>query len=170
MTLTTNLGTLAVEIDVEKVPCTAASFTFLASKAYFDNTTCHRLVTKPLAILQCGDPSGTGSGGPGYRFDDENLPEVLRQGAPTDRTVLYPAGTLAMANYGADTNGSQFFIVYEDTVLPADHPVVGSLSEGIELVRRVAAGGVIACDSRGPDDGVPKTTLSITTLRMSQAG
>src|SRR5205085_1699124 len=104
--LTTNRGVITLRLDATAAPCTVNSFTFLASKHYFDSTSCHRLTTAGIFVLQCGDPTGTGAGGPGYRFADENL-----------RGATYPAGTVAMANAGPGTNGSQFFLVYADTTL-----------------------------------------------------
>ena len=116
MTVTTNQGTIRIQVDTAKAPCTAASLTYLASLNFFDNSMCHRLsiadststdTTSNMYILQCGDPSGTGTGGPDYYVADENL--------PTDKSPAYPEGTVAMANSGPNTNGSQFFLVYEDT-------------------------------------------------------
>ena len=96
--ISTNRGVITATLDGSNTPCTANSFTSLAKQGYFDGTTCHRLTTQGIFVLQCGDPTGTGSGGPGYAFDDELTGQET-----------YPAGTLAMANSGQDTNGSQFF-------------------------------------------------------------
>jgi peptidyl-prolyl cis-trans isomerase B (cyclophilin B) len=159
MTLTTTVGVVKVAVDDEKAPCTAASFTHLAGKKYFDNSPCHRLTTEGIFVLQCGDPSGTGTGGPSYRFDEENL--------PTDRRPTYPEGTVAMAKGGPGTNGSQFFIVYKDTELPADYTVFGRVTEGLDLVKQVAAAGVTPADPSQPGDGAPKKAVKISSLTMS---
>ena len=158
MTITTNLGVIAVTIDDAKVPCTAASFTYLASKRFFDNTPCYRLTTTDIFVLQCGDPTGTGSGGPAYQFDDENLPSVTHP--------PYPRGVLAMANAGPNTNGSQFFIVYGDSDLPPNYAVVGTVVRGLDIVDTVAAGGVVP-STDSPNEGPPKTPVTVTSLTMS---
>jgi peptidyl-prolyl cis-trans isomerase B (cyclophilin B) len=162
MTITTNVGTIDVTVDTAHAPCTAASFTYLASKKFFDNTPCHRLTTQGIYVLQCGDPSGTGSGGPSYQFADENL--------PTDKRPAYPAGTVAMANAGAGTNGSQFFIVYKDIdQLPPNYTVWGKVTKGLDVVQKVADGGVNPSDPSNPGDGAPKTKVTIQSLTVSPA-
>lgn len=129
LTIKTNRGDIVATFDADNAPCTVSSFVSLAKQGYFDGTKCHRLV--PGFVLQCGDPSATGSGGPGYSFADE---------LSGDET--YPAGTLAMANSGADTNGSQFFIVLEDADLPASYTVFGSVDDvGLKVAREIAAEG-----------------------------
>jgi peptidyl-prolyl cis-trans isomerase B (cyclophilin B) len=160
MTITMNVGTVEAQVDTAHAPCTAASFTYLASKGFFDNTPCHRLTTSGIYVLQCGDPSGTGTGGPSYEFADENL--------PTDKRPAYPTGTLAMANAGAGTNGSQFFIVYKDIdQLPPNYTVWGKVTKGLDVVQKVADGGVDPTDPSNPDDGKPKTTTTIQSLTVS---
>jgi len=148
MSIDTNQGVIEVELDTTKAPCTSASFTHLAAEGYFDGSSCHRLTTEGIFVLQCGDPSATGMGGPGYSFANENEPEDTagdltdEQAAAGERPEPnYPAGTIAMANSGPDTNGSQFFIVYEDTYLPADYTIFGQITEGLDLVRAVAEAG-----------------------------
>ena len=118
VTATLDLSGTPIRIDLDRAatPCAVASFESLARQGWFDKTSCHRLSTTGIFILQCGDPSGTGSGGPGYTFDDELT------GAET-----YPAGTVAMANAGADTNGGQFFLVFADSPLPAKYTVLGRM-------------------------------------------
>jgi peptidyl-prolyl cis-trans isomerase B (cyclophilin B) len=129
LTITTNRGDITATFTPDAAPCTVGSFVSLASQGYFDDTTCHRLV--PGFVLQCGDPSGTGSGGPGYSFADE---------LSGDET--YPAGTLAMANSGPDTNGSQFFIVLDEADLPPSYTVFGSVdAAGLKVAQDIAADG-----------------------------
>lgn len=146
LTMKTNRGTFALTLDAEAAPCTVNSFASLAEQGYFDGTKCHRLV--PGFVLQCGDPSATGSGGPGYSFEDE---------LSGDET--YPAGTLAMANSGPDTNGSQFFIVLDDAELPAAYTVFGTVDEaGLEAARAIAEEG------NGPDGVAPKSDVVIASV------
>ena len=118
--MSTNRGDIGIQLDNGKAPCTVNSFASLAQQGYFDGTACHRLTTTPqLGVLQCGDPSGTGAGGPGYRFANEYPTNQYRLSDPALKTpVMYPRGTLAMANKGSGTNGSQFFLVYADSMLP----------------------------------------------------
>lgn len=145
MAMGTSLGELVITIDNAKAPCTAASFDHLAGRDFFDDTKCHRLTTEGIFVLQCGDPAGTGRGGPTYQYDNEYVPddtaEDLSQGGQPEPN--YPAGSVAMANSGVDTNGSQFFIVYKDTYLPPDYTVFGELTIGLELVTEVADGGAV---------------------------
>lgn len=145
VTMTTSAGPIGLTLDPAAAPCTVNSFVSLAEQGYFDNTPCHRLVTSPgLQVLQCGDPSGTGSGGPGYGFDTE-YPETAY--APNDpalaRAVVYPRGTIAMANTGQPgSNGSQFFLVYEDSQLPPAYTIFGTIDEaGLATIEKVAAAG-----------------------------
>lgn len=153
-TITTNLGTLDLTLDADKTPCTVNSFMSLAKQGYFDSTSCHRLTTRGIYVLQCGDPTGTGAGGPGYSFKDE------LSGQET-----YPAGTLAMANAGADTNGSQFFIVYADTPLPPAYTVFGSVGpDGVSLVKKVAKAGTDNANGQG--DGAPTTAVQIQSVSI----
>ncbi len=116
-------------MDNGKTPCTVNNFTSLAKQGFFDNTNCHRLTTSAeLGVLQCGDPTGTGTGGPGYRFPNEYPTNQYRLTDPALKTpVLYPRGTLAMANSGPGTNGSQFFLVYKDSQLPPTYTVFGTI-------------------------------------------
>jgi peptidyl-prolyl cis-trans isomerase B (cyclophilin B) len=149
-TVATTAGDLAVTLDADRAPCTVNSFLSLAAQKYFDDTECHRLTTEGIFVLQCGDPTGTGSGGPGYSFADE-----------LDGSETYPAGTLAMANSGPDTNGSQFFVVYDDSSLPPDYTVFGQLDEkSTKTVADLAAKGT---DS-GAGDGAPKEKVTITEV------
>mgnify|MGYP003662049212 CR=1 FL=1 len=151
-TLQTTAGNLPLTLDAGRTPCTVGSFVSLAEQGYYDNSPCHRLTTEGIFVLQCGDPSGTGMGGPGYSYADE-----------LDGAETYPAGTVAMANAGPDTNGSQFFLVYEDTELPAAYTVFGMLSpEGLAVVRQIAAAGA----EGGAADGAPATPVTITAVSL----
>ena len=150
--LQTSAGDIPLTLTADRTPCTVGSFVSLAEQQYFDDTPCHRLTTQGIFVLQCGDPSGTGTGGPGYRFGDE-----------LDGSETYPAGTVAMANAGPGTNGSQFFLVYEDTELPPNYTVFGSLTpEGLEVVRTIAADGT----ATGGGDGAPATPVTITGVTI----
>jgi peptidyl-prolyl cis-trans isomerase B (cyclophilin B) len=158
MTVTTNVGVVEIQVDTAHAPCAASSFTHLASKKFFDNTPCHRMTTQGIFVLQCGDPSGTGTGGPSYEFAEENL--------PTGKRPAYPAGTVALAKTQAPaSSSSQFFIVYKDTELSADYTVLGKVTKGLDVVQRVADAGVD--DANGPGDGGPKTKVTIQSLTMS---
>jgi len=121
-------------MDAEAAPRTVNSFAFLAGEDYFDHTPCHRLA-EDIRILQCGDPQGTGSGGPGYSLPDENLDD------PDVAGGTYPAGTVAMANSGPDTGGSQFFLSYEDSPLSNAYTPFGTVTEGMDVLRKIAAAG-----------------------------
>jgi len=138
----TNQGVITVKMLTTVTPCTTWSFRFLASRGYFNGTHCHRLTEQQIFVLQCGDPTGTGSGGPGYQFNDENL-----SGA------TYPAGTVAMANAGPNTNGSQFFFVWKDTSLPPDYTPFGTVIGGMNVLQKIAAAGDDSQNS--PGDGYP---------------
>jgi peptidyl-prolyl cis-trans isomerase B (cyclophilin B) len=153
-TMQLNDQKVVLTLDQQNTPCTVNSFVSLASQGFYDNTSCHRLVDgSGLYVLQCGDPSGTGSGGPGYQFADE------LSGKET-----YPAGTLAMANAGAGTNGSQFFIVYADSQLSPNYTVFGHTdAAGIKVVADIAKGG--QDNSFGASGGgKPNLPAVITTI------
>ncbi|TDD23816.1 serine/threonine protein kinase [Actinomadura sp. KC06] len=160
-TIKTNLGTLEVQLDPAKAPCTVNSLAHLASKKYYDNTTCHRLTTsETLKVLQCGDPSGTGTGGPSYQFADE-----IAAG------TRYTRGTVAMANAGPNTNGSQFFIIYGDTTsLAPDYTIFGRVTSGLEIVDKVAKAGAEDGSAMGTGDGPPKQKVTITEFRTVGGG
>jgi peptidyl-prolyl cis-trans isomerase B (cyclophilin B) len=161
MTMNTNRGVIKIEVETAKAPCAAASFTYLAGKKFFDNTKCHRMVTTGIFVLQCGDPSATGTGGPAYRFNEENL--------PTNRRPAYPEGTVAIAKaQDPGTSGSQFFICYKDTELDANYTILGHVTEGLDIVQKVAAGGVIPDpQAQSAGDGAPKLEVKVTSLTMS---
>ena len=154
MTLVTNEGTIEIAMD-PAAPITDASMTYLAEGGYFDGTSCHRLTTAGLYVLQCGEAEGTGLGGPGYQIPDENLPAAAANN--------YPAGTVAMANAGPNTNGSQFFLVYENTTLAPNYTVWGTVTSGLDVVQRVAAAGVRG----GGTDGPPALPVTIETAAVA---
>lgn len=152
VTITTSAGEIGATLLRESAPCTVHSFVSLAEQGYFDGTPCHRLTTQGIFVLQCGDPSGTGMQGPGYSFADELSGEET-----------YPAGTIAMANAGPDTNGSQFFLVYEDTELPPSYTVLGTMDDaGTDVVRTVAEAGV----QGGGPDGPPAAEVTIESATV----
>ncbi len=152
VTISTTVGDLTATLDRARTPCTVNSFVSLAGQGYFDGVSCHRLTTAGIFVLQCGDPTGTGAGGPGYSFADE-----------LDGTETYGAGTLAMANAGPDTNGSQFFIVYADTELPPAYAVFGHVDDAaVETVAGVAEKGV----DGGGADGPPKETVTMESISV----
>jgi len=163
--ITTSQGVVGLELDNGKTPCTVNNFTSLAKQGFFDNTNCHRLTTSAeLGVLQCGDPTSTGTGGPGYRFPNEYPTNQYRLIDPALKTpVLYPRGTLAMANSGPGTNGSQFFLVYKDSQLPPTYTVFGTIDgPGLMALDVVAAAGV----ADGSDDGKPTTDMTIKSVQI----
>jgi peptidyl-prolyl cis-trans isomerase B (cyclophilin B) len=163
--LVTNLGLITLSLDRAQAPCTVQSFLHLTLHGFYNRTICHRLTTYPtLKVLQCGDPTGTGEGGPGYRYKDE-LPTNLPP-APTDPTgvrKVYARGVLAMANAGPDTNGSQFFLVFADSALRPNYTIFGSVRPlGLRTLDRIAAGGVAPTpEDPAPVDGAPALRTEI---------
>jgi peptidyl-prolyl cis-trans isomerase B (cyclophilin B) len=163
--MTTSGGNVGLQLDNGKAPCTVNSFASLAQQGYFDGTTCHRLTTSSeLGVLQCGDPSGTGQGGPGYRFANEYPTNQYRLSDPAlQNPVVYPRGTVAMANAGSGTNGSQFFLVYADSMLPPTYTAFGKIdATGLATLDKIAAAGV----DGGTDDGKPAKTVTIQSVRL----
>ena len=155
ITFTTNQGEIVIETLPALAPLTVNALAALAQKNYFDNTICHRLTTEGIFVLQCGDPTGTGTGGPGFNIPDENLPEPIENN--------YPAGTVAMANAGPGTSGSQFFLVYQDTTLGPDYTIWGTITSGLEIVQTIASAGVID----GGPDGAPATGVTIESTKVT---
>ncbi len=153
-TLSTSAGDLTLTLDGANAPQAVASFVSLADAGYFDGTSCHRLVTSGIHVLQCGDPTGTGTGSPGYAFGPIENP-------PSDD--VYPAGTVAMARQSGDgeSMGSQFFLVYEDSTIPSDvaggYTVFGTITSGLDVVQAVADAGT----QDGSGDGSPATPVTI---------
>lgn len=154
-TITINGEPIVVDLDTAGVPCTVNSWHHLAAADFFNESPCHRLTTSDtLQVLQCGDPTGTGAGGPGYRYADESL-----------QTANYTAGTIAMANTGEDSNGSQFFIVYGDSSLPPSYTVVGSVVSGLDVVTEIADAGV----QGGGEDGMPATEAVLNGIEVTSS-
>ncbi len=154
LTLDTNCGPIVIALN-SNAQQTVDSEAFLADSGFYNNTSCHRLTIEGIFVLQCGDPAGDGSGGPGYSVPDENL--------PADGEANYPAGTIAMANAGPGTSGSQFFIVYADTTLPAGYSIWGNIVSGLDIVQEVASTGV----EGGLTDGPPVQPIFINTATVS---
>lgn len=159
LTLTTNCGDIVIQTLPDVAPQTVASQVFLAESGFYDAISCHRLTTAGIFVLQCGDPAGDGTGGPGYAVPDENL--------PAEAEANYPAGTVAMANAGPGTTGSQFFIVYKDTTLiPPNYTIWGNVVEGLDIVRGIAGAGVAA----GSSDGAPAQPVVIEKATVTAVG
>jgi peptidyl-prolyl cis-trans isomerase B (cyclophilin B) len=165
MAITTNFGVVEVSMDLSKTPCTSASMAHLASKKFYDGTKCHRMFP---GVLQCGDPSAKGkgyretdgTGGPAYRFGSENL--------PTDQRPAYPAGVVAMANSGSpDSNGSQFFIVYQDVQLDPSYTVLGRVTKGLDAVQKATAAGDDGAYANSAGGGHPKTEVILQSVTVA---
>lgn len=166
-TIHTNRGDIVFTALTTKAPYTTFSFEYLAGKSYFNNTDCHRLVTSGIYVLQCGDPTGTGQGGPGYEFQDENL-NYFGPATGASGQVIYKAGTVAMANSGPGTNGSQFFLVYKDSPLAPSYTPFGTITKGMDVLQAIAAQG------NGPTDPntqntPPKEKVTIESVTISQS-
>ncbi len=155
-TIHTNRGDIVIKLRNNKATCTVNSFVFLAVKKYFNNTHCRRLTTSGFFVLQCGDPIRASSGEPGYKFDDENL-----------AGATYPAGTVAMANGGPNTNGSQFFLVYKDSAqLQPKYTPFGTIVSGLNIIQNVAKAG--SDNANGPGDGHPKKKVVIESVTIKK--
>jgi peptidyl-prolyl cis-trans isomerase B (cyclophilin B) len=159
LTLVTTCGTITMRLDGAKAPQATASAIFLARQKFWAGTPCHRVTTEGIFVLQCGDPTGSGSGGPGYSFGPvENAP----------KNGVYPVGTVAMARASSpDSNGSQFFIVYKQSDLPTDgggYTVFGKVTSGLDVVQKVAAGG-----AQPSGDGTPVRKVSIVSATVAPA-
>jgi peptidyl-prolyl cis-trans isomerase B (cyclophilin B) len=163
--MATNEGNIGLLLANNESPCTVNSFASLASQHFFDKTKCHRLTTSAtLAVLQCGDPKGDGTGGPGYQFANEYPTDQYPPNDPkAQQPVLYPRGTLAMANAGPGTNGSQFFLVYKDSELPPQYTVFGKIQDdGLATLDKIAKAGV----GGGGEDGPPAGDITIKSLLL----
>lgn len=160
VTLQTNCGPVELALDGDAAPQAVGNLVHLAEQGYFDDTPCHRLTTSGIYVLQCGDPTGTGTGGPGYSFGPV-------ENAPADD--VYPAGTVAMARIGGDgeSMGSQFFVVYQDSTIPSDgaggYSVLGQVTDGLDVVESVAEGGL------GPDGVAPAIEIGIESTSVEES-
>jgi peptidyl-prolyl cis-trans isomerase B (cyclophilin B) len=175
MMVSTNQGVINVALDVAKAPCAAASFTYLANQGFFGNTECHQLLTGTNGsyALRCGDPSGTGSGGPTYTFYDENVPSAPAPD-PSDPSAsasagtekpLYPKGTVAMATDTPGLNGSQFFVFYQDSRPDTQYSIVGTVTSGLDVVEKVAKAGTV--DNGSGAKTKPKLGVKIQNLTVT---
>jgi peptidyl-prolyl cis-trans isomerase B (cyclophilin B) len=151
----TNQGTITVTLDGASAPCNVQSIKYLISKKFYDNTACPRSVNSGIFVVQCGDPSGTTSGGPTYTTKDENLTKVS-----------YTEGTLAMANAGPNTNGSQFFFITKDSngALGKSYSVIGHVTGGLDILKKVATGGDDGSNQAG--GGKPNVPLWFKTVTL----
>ncbi len=155
ITLVTNCGNIVISMVGAKAPFAMTSIAALAKGGYYDNSLCHRLTTKGLFVLQCGDPTATGGGGPDFTYPDENLPAYKKNN--------YPIGTVAMANSGPNTNGSQFFLVYANTTLPPSYTIWGKITSGLEIVKAIAKDGAVG----GAPDGKPAKNIAIQKVLVN---
>ena len=155
-TMTTNRGVIQFAANAAKAPCTTNALAYLASKHFYDNTVCHRLTTGAgLQVLQCGDPTGTGSGGPGFTQPEENL-----------TNADYKRGVVAMAKTSAlHSTGSQFFLVYGNSQLPPEYTVLGTITKGLDVLDAIAKKGVAG----GGSDGKPAESVSVRSITASYA-
>ena len=153
-TFTTNCGDVVVEADGKSAPITVAALSALAKGGFFDKTLCHRLSTEDIYVLQCGDPTASGLGGPNFTYQDENLPTTAENN--------YPTGVVAMHNSGQDSNGSQFFIFYADSSLPPSYTIWGKVTKGLEIIQMVAKSGVMD----GKKDGSPMQKIGIEKVKV----
>jgi peptidyl-prolyl cis-trans isomerase B (cyclophilin B) len=173
--INTNLGPITIDLANSKATCTVNSFVHLASDNFWNNSQCHRMSNSDgLFMLQCGDPTAKasqklscssttlGTGGPGYEFASENLPTAGSSGS-----VTYKAGTVAMANSGGATNGSQFFLVFKDTTLGPDYTPFGTITSGLDILQNVAKAGT-SCTFAGAGGGVPKDKVVIDSVSISK--
>lgn len=162
VTLKTQQGPIDMKLDRAASPCTVNAITHLAKEGFYNDTVCHRLTTDGIFVLQCGDPTGKGTGGPGFQFKNEyptDQPDLAQQ-----QTITYPRGSIAMANSRPDTNGSQFFLNYKDSPLQPNYTYFGQLgSEGLKTLDKIAAKGT----KGGVPDGQPADEVRISTATVS---
>jgi peptidyl-prolyl cis-trans isomerase B (cyclophilin B) len=159
-TMVTNHGTIVLELDAAAAPCTVNSFVSLAQQGYYNDTPCHRLIdlsahNSTFGALQCGDPTGTGRGGPGYTFADENL-----------AGARYARGVIAMANRGPNTNGSQFFMMFKNSDFAPNYTPFGHIRSGVDVLEKIAAGGT-STNPLTPASEVPRTKVTIEKITVS---
>jgi len=159
VSMQTSAGAVGLTLDRALAPCTVNSFISLAKQGFYTNTPCHRLVTNPgLHVLQCGDPTGSGAGGPGYTIPDEVFPELT-----------YGRGYVAMANTGQpDSGGSQFFLIYGQTQLPPQYTVFATISPtGLKVLAQIAKAGDDGSLEPSPGGGKPKQPVTITSVQVA---
>ncbi|APT84865.1 peptidylprolyl isomerase [Corynebacterium aquilae] len=162
VTLNTNDGPIPMKLDRSVSPCTVNAIEHLAKEKYYDNTQCHRITTSGIHVLQCGDPSAQGTGGPGFSFKDEFPVNDPKQN--NGQPIEYPRGSIAMANSGPDTNGSQFFLNYAESPLPASYTYFGQVTdEGLKTLDTIASRGA----AEGASDGKPAQDVIIATATVS---
>src|SRR5207237_3651976 len=149
-TIDTSMGTMKADLFADDAPATVNNFVFLAKQGFYDNVSFHRVINN--FMVQTGDPTGTGTGGPGYRFNDE----------PVKRK--YVRGTLAMANAGPNTNGSQFFIIHQDYPLPPNYTIFGQVTDGIDVLDKIA--GVPVASGPGGEKSIPTTDVRIESVAI----
>lgn len=155
ITLSTNCGDIVIEAYAKKASVTVSMLSHLAASKFYDQSVCHRMIySQSAALLQCGDPTASGYGGPQFQFDDENLPKAIMNN--------YPVGTVAMANSGPNTNGSQFFIMAANTTLDPNYTVWGRVTKGLEIVQAVVANGT----TTGEEVGQPKVKIAIEKVSI----
>jgi peptidyl-prolyl cis-trans isomerase B (cyclophilin B) len=158
-TVKTTCGDMTFELDGAKAPQTVASFINLAKTGFWAPSPCHRVTTQGIYVLQCGDPTGTGQGGPGYTFGIENAPKDGK----------YATGVLAMARtQDPNSNGGQFFITYKETQLPTDgggYTIFGKVTKGLDIVEKIAANKALP---PSPTDGTPVSPISILSVSVTE--
>ena len=165
MTIETNCGVIVISMLPKKAPLTITKLSALAKAKYFNSSFCHRLTTDGIYVLQCGDPTASGSGNPtGWKgFADENV--------PTNVPNNYPAGTIAMANSGPNTNGSQFFIIYANTTLGPNYSIWGKVTKGLDLIKKIAEVGAYKINQTDnkpyyASDGYPIQSVEIKKITV----
>jgi hypothetical protein len=161
----TTQGPIEMDLDRATAPCTTHAISELADSGFYDDTVCHRMTSGGLNVLQCGDPTGSGSGGPGFSFADE-YPTDETDDEDAQNPVVYPRGSVAMANSGPDTNGSQFFLNYDDSELPPNYTYFGTITEdGLKTLDKIAKAGVDTGNQGdnpgGQKDGKPAEEVKI---------
>lgn len=154
LSFATNCGDITIEAYGASAPIAVTTMLSLARNGFFNETLCHRLTTNEIYLLHCGDPTATGMGQLSFEYDNENLPKSIENN--------YPAGTVGIWNSEVISNGSQFFIVYEDSSLPPSYTIWGKVTKGLDIVRAIAKDGVV----NGKSDGSPKRKIAIERVKV----
>ncbi len=154
LSFATNCGDITIEAYGASAPIAVTTMLSLARNGFFNETLCHRLTTNEIYLLHCGDPTATGMGQLSFEYDNENLPKSIENN--------YPAGTVGIWNSEEISNGSQFFIVYEDSSLPPSYTIWGKVTKGLDIVRAIAKDGVM----NGKSDGSPKRKIAIERVKV----